>query len=104
MVRNKQKWYVYCLKSKQKDDWIYVYKIWCCKKDNLKKRLYYWNNKIWIKFDILYVMWSNDIYKTENTILWKLRETNNCLHEISWELFWNFNWDLENNIKKYFII
>lgn len=91
--RIKKKWIVYCLKSKEKQDWIFLYKVWCCKKYNLMSRNYYWNSKLKIKFEIFKVYHSQDIYKDENDIQWKLHWESYwmALFWLSFELFWDFD-------------
>ena len=103
MKRNKKKWLVYCLKSKQKEDWIYVYKIGCCKIWNIQNRIYYWNSKLKIKFDLLTYKTSKDTYKEENKLLWILRDKNLCLYKISGELFGDFYENIEDTIRPYFL-
>jgi len=81
---------VYCLKSKEKQDWIYLYKIWCTQW-NIKNRRYYWNSKIKIKFNFYDSITSNDIFKTENDFLWKIHWLHCCINKKHFELIWWFD-------------
>ena len=98
-IRNKQRWIVYCLKSKEKIDWTYIYKVWCCKVWNLQNRIYYWNCKLKTKFRLKNTMKSRDIFKNEGIVLWELHGLNLWININShFELFWDFDNIIEEKI------